>query len=154
MSPYLIFWRTFYLLVNPFRKLYWRIVQPETRGAKCLVLCDGKFLLTRLSYAHKRWTLPGGGVERNESFEEGALRELQEETGISLPAMDFFGEYKSRLHYKHNTVQCFSATVTNPQLVIDPLEITQAGWFSKNQLPSDRQPTVDTIIAMYESKTL
>jgi 8-oxo-dGTP pyrophosphatase MutT (NUDIX family) len=35
----------------------------------------------------KFWITPGGGVEPNESFEEGAHRELWEETGIRVPEL-------------------------------------------------------------------
>ena len=34
--------------------------------------------------ARPQWTLPGGGVELEESVEEGAVRELREETGYDV----------------------------------------------------------------------
>jgi 8-oxo-dGTP diphosphatase len=34
--------------------------------------------------ASPRWTLPGGGVELDETVEEGAVRELREETGYDV----------------------------------------------------------------------
>ena len=34
-------------------------------------------------YRHSKWDLPKGHVEKEESFEDCALREVKEETGIS-----------------------------------------------------------------------
>lgn len=42
-----------------------------------------ELLLVRHSYQDK-WALPGGWLERNESFEESARRELKEELGIAI----------------------------------------------------------------------
>jgi 8-oxo-dGTP pyrophosphatase MutT (NUDIX family) len=57
------------------------------KGVKIVVLSpDGQVLMLQRSQDDKRrsgtWDFPGGGVERNESFEKGAVRELYEETGI------------------------------------------------------------------------
>jgi 8-oxo-dGTP pyrophosphatase MutT (NUDIX family) len=45
---------------------------------------EGKVLLVRHTYGRKNWELPGGMVERGESPMEGAVREVQEETGLSV----------------------------------------------------------------------
>lgn len=54
--------------------------------AACCFLEDerGHLLLVQRSIEPRRglWTLPGGFVEAGETAEEGALRELQEETGL------------------------------------------------------------------------
>ena len=43
---------------------------------------DSLFLFdTRLAYT-RAWVAPGGGVEPGETHEDGALRELEEETGV------------------------------------------------------------------------
>ena len=50
-----------------------------------VLIAEGRILLTRLAdkEANKgMWTLPGGGLERGESPEEGAVREIHEETGL------------------------------------------------------------------------
>jgi 8-oxo-dGTP diphosphatase len=39
----------------------------------------------------KRWTLPGGGVELHESTEEGAIREVREETGYEVELSGLLG---------------------------------------------------------------
>lgn len=51
-----------------------------------VVLLDGdKVLLIERARPPNagRWTVPGGGVEAGESMREAALRELQEETGLT-----------------------------------------------------------------------
>lgn len=39
------------------------------------------------------WALPGGFIEEDESLENSALRELKEETGLSLSQLQFFNVY-------------------------------------------------------------
>jgi 8-oxo-dGTP diphosphatase len=40
---------------------------------------------------HKRWTLPGGGVELQETTEQGAVREAKEETGYDVELLGLLG---------------------------------------------------------------
>jgi 8-oxo-dGTP diphosphatase len=40
---------------------------------------------------HKRWTLPGGGVELHETVEQGAVREVREETGYVVELAGLLG---------------------------------------------------------------
>ena len=48
-----------------------------------LLNADGKvFVGQRLDNALDAWQMPQGGLDKGESEEEGALRELEEETGI------------------------------------------------------------------------
>lgn len=54
--------------------------------AACYIEVGDKILLLKRagSLENGLWGVPGGKLEKNESVEEGALRELREETGISL----------------------------------------------------------------------
>ena len=40
-----------------------------------------------------RWALPGGFVDEGETLETAARRELQEETGVTVSAIEQFGTY-------------------------------------------------------------
>ena len=68
------------------------------RLASCLVVedKDGKILMTKRSpkmrvFPHA-WVLPGGHIEQFESLEAGVVREIMEETGISIE-MDKSGAF-------------------------------------------------------------
>ena len=113
-----------------------------------LVEWEGKILLVRLGYAHREWTIPGGGVGRHESYEAAARREIQEECGITLGALEKIGEYENRKEYKRDTVICFRAAVFHFNFEIDNLEIAEAGWFSPSALPSPHRHTVPKILHM------
>jgi 8-oxo-dGTP pyrophosphatase MutT (NUDIX family) len=60
---------------------------PTVRHAARVALFDenGRMLLARFEYGGKTWwAAPGGGLERAETHEEAARREIGEETGLDL----------------------------------------------------------------------
>ena len=73
-------------------RYYARIRRPVTLGARALVIKDDEVLLVRLTYI-KGWFLPGGGVDKNESFRDGVIRELREECAIEAKDPELFGLY-------------------------------------------------------------
>jgi 8-oxo-dGTP diphosphatase len=65
-----------------------KIIRP---AAYALITQDRSLLLCRLCPPEKdtgKWTLPGGGLDFGESPEDGARREVQEETGLAVELGD------------------------------------------------------------------
>jgi 8-oxo-dGTP diphosphatase len=63
----------------------------DTRlAAYAVIVRDGRLLLALWS-EQGRWTLPGGGVELHETVEEGAVREVREETGYDVRLTGLLG---------------------------------------------------------------
>ncbi|MBN1468440.1 MAG: NUDIX domain-containing protein [Fusobacteriaceae bacterium] len=60
-------------------------------AARGIIIEDNKILLV-FSEKFKDYKLPGGGLEKNENFEQALLREVREETGFSVEIESFFEE--------------------------------------------------------------
>lgn len=143
--------RTLYKIAWPFRLSYWFIFQPHTKGVKCLVLNGNNILLIRIAYApfsyKYRWTLPGGGVHKNEEFSDAAKRETREEVGIDLSNIEQIYEYDNRIQFKRDHVVCFYGRTSSDYFKIDPQEISEARWFSIDALPEYRHDKIDILIS-------
>lgn len=65
----------------------------DTRLAAYAVVVRGEEVLLALwnEEERKRWTLPGGGVELHETVEDGAVREVREETGYDVELVGLLG---------------------------------------------------------------
>jgi ADP-ribose pyrophosphatase YjhB (NUDIX family) len=118
------------------RELFWKIRKPVTLGAHAIVLKKENVLLVRLSY-YDGWFLPGGAVDRGESFEEAAKRELSEECGIKAQNTKLQGIYLNRNDGKINHVAVYVVEDFSGELKKDAMEIEEIKFFSTEQLPGD-----------------
>ena len=79
-------------------------------GIGAVVIHEGRVLLVRRGVAPSRglWAVPGGALELGETLQQGAEREILEETGVAIRArepicaFDFFerdGDGRIRFHF-------------------------------------------------------
>ncbi|HLL30713.1 MAG TPA: RNA pyrophosphohydrolase [Allosphingosinicella sp.] len=65
-----------------------------------LINAEGKVWVgQRLDSTLEAWQMPQGGLDEGEDAVEGALRELEEETGISPDKVEIVARHGEELHY-------------------------------------------------------
>lgn len=137
--------------------LLMRIVPHSTRRVRCMLIHEDQVLLVinRVSHVGQVWTLPGGGIKKNESIEAAAVREIREELAIELTSsiMTYEGQYS----YKHGLglelLEVVLTTVPDITYIRQRLELLDVDWFKFTELPQDRHPIVDDAIKALNSKT-
>ncbi len=86
------------------------------------------------------WVFPGGGIQKNETVEAAAIREVMEETSYSIsePIVKL-GEYANNSKGKDDTVTVFVAENffkhETKRRLLDEVEIQKSGWFEVDHLP-------------------
>jgi 8-oxo-dGTP diphosphatase len=101
------------------------------------------------------WTMPGGKFEYGESFEEGAARELKEETGMELRSSKVICVNNDKNEHAHFvTVGFLSEDFEGEPQVTEPLEITEWRWFELTALPTPLFSCSKKIIDCYNNRTV
>ncbi len=99
-----------------------------------LVERDGKALLGR----NARFPLPffstrAGFVEVGETLEEAVAREVAEEAGVAIRDVRYFGSQP--WPFTGSLMIGFTARWESGELVVDPGELAEAGWYAPDALP-------------------
>ena len=116
--------------------LIFRIVPQKDRVRVIVYRDDGKILLVRSRFSRQEWALPGGGVNRNESYEQAAVREVLEEIGLKIHNLRYLGKANSHESYVKFSVRVFVARASNYDIKCN-FEIMEARWFNMNYLPKE-----------------
>ena len=80
----------------------------------------------------------GGKLEYGESFEEGAAREVLEETSIKLNNVKIICINNDKNEHAHFvTIGMFSEDFSGDAKIMEPDEIVEWKWFDLNNLPKN-----------------
>ena len=116
--------------------LVFRIGSKKDRVRVIVYRDDGDILLVRSRFSRQEWALPGGGVNRNESYEQAAVRETLEEIGLKIHNLRYLGKANSHESYAKFSVRVFAAYASNCDIKCN-FEIMEARWFNMNYLPKE-----------------
>jgi len=95
---------------------------------------EGRILLAHSQrFPAKFYSVLAGFVEPGETLEECVKREIQEEVGITVKNIRYFGSQP--WPFPDSLMIGFTAEYDTGDICIDPAEITDAGWFPAGKLP-------------------
>jgi 8-oxo-dGTP pyrophosphatase MutT (NUDIX family) len=131
-------------------------------GHRPLMLCgvsvivfddDGKVLMLKRS-DNGCWCFPGGALELGERVEEAAAREVLEETGIEVGALQLFGVFSGpELHYIYPNGDevyivdiVFSCNSFQAVASFNSDETVETGFFDLTSLPSPISPPTRPVV--------
>lgn len=112
-------------------------------GGAAFLLCRRA---SRLSSHAAQWALPGGRLDRGETAVDAALRELEEEVGVTLPGSSVLGlldDYPTRSGYVITPVVIWAGGRLEPQPAPD--EVVAVYRVGLHQLQRDDSPRYITI---------
>ena len=142
--------KLYYFFRNPIFKLYCFIFRPTLKGVKCIIENNGKFLLVKINYAHHKWIIPGGGVDKDETSLQAVIRETKEEVGLDVKNLIYIGSYVSKKNYANNIVEIFFCNSDIIETKIDPIEIERAEWFERSNFPENVGVSMPKILKIYD----
>ena len=100
-----------------------------------IIIQDNKILLCkRTSDKHgykDTWSIPGGGTELNESFEEALHREIKEELGCKIIQFKYFKSYFMKLSEAHISRVVYFYGQIDGDINLNS-ELSEFKWFDIN----------------------
>jgi 8-oxo-dGTP diphosphatase len=104
--------------------------------AAAIVTDAGRVLMVRrrVSEGQLYWQFPAGEIEPGETAEQAAVRETQEETGLTIKAVRLLGE---RVHPKTSRRMSYAAckVVAGTAAVVDTDELDAFAWITRAEVP-------------------
>jgi 8-oxo-dGTP diphosphatase len=123
-------------------------------GVFAIVERDGRYLLAHRTEINW-WNLIGGGLEYDETVEEGLAREAHEEVGARIEIIRLVGVY-SKPRKREIVLTFFCRLARESPEPTTSLEVSDVDWFSPdalpdNLLPKHRQRLEDALLGQPEA---
>jgi 8-oxo-dGTP diphosphatase len=111
---------------------------------------DGRLMLVRRGSDPFKgyWDLPGGFLEEGEDPEDGALREIREETGLDVRITEFVGVFRDEYDStpKQHTMNLFwRAIADDPDAAQPASDVSEIGWFLREEIPPSEELAFDCV---------
>lgn len=121
------------------------------RGVKALVTSSDTVLMLRERRADgvAFWTLPGGGVQSNETIEDALRRELREEIQCGAVVGESTGEFTYVHASRGRTVSryvVFDCAITDRPVPNHSEGVLQCRWVSPRDPPANTLPQVRALL--------
>ncbi|MCP9929753.1 NUDIX hydrolase [Cyanobium sp. AMD-g] len=114
----------------------WQLVaKPHNHGALVAIWHQGRLLLVQASYRHGLG-LPGGGLERGETAQQAAVRELGEELGLRVTPDALLDPWQiTEISARgKNSVTIFTLRAARePAIRLDGLELVASQWLTREE---------------------
>lgn len=97
---------------------------------------DGKYILVQEAKkkCYGKWNLPAGHLEFNESLEQGAIREIKEETGCDVKLDGVCYIANRLLEDDLGMIIIFNARIVNEDIKFNKDEILDVKWFDYDEI--------------------
>jgi ADP-ribose pyrophosphatase YjhB (NUDIX family) len=133
--------------------------QAPILGVAAVVLRDNDILLIRRGREPLlgAWSLPGGALELGETMAEGVVREIFEETGIRVRAVETVAtldrivrddRQRVRFHYVLVEWLCFAEAQQEPPVCGD--DAAEARWVPREEISSADYDVGETTLGVIE----
>jgi 8-oxo-dGTP pyrophosphatase MutT (NUDIX family) len=128
-----------------------------------LVKAAGGFVLNEnnevlIMFRRGKWDLPKGKMDKKETFEECAIRETEEETGLKnikllSPLITTYHTYHEGSKYVLKETKWFTMKVSGEQKLIPQAteQITKLEWVGKNELKKYLQNSFSSVNDVLEA---
>ena len=101
-----------------------------------IIVHENRVLMVRrrVKEGQLSWQFPAGGIEAGETPEKAAVRETQEETGLTVEAVKTLGD---RVHPKTGRLMHYVACspISGEAHVADEEELAEVAWVAHAEIP-------------------
>jgi 8-oxo-dGTP pyrophosphatase MutT (NUDIX family) len=128
-------------LSEPMVRAWWRISRGVTLGAR-VAAADSEGRVALIQHVYKAgWHFPGGGVERGESAEAAARRELAEEANAVVEGtLELVGVYANFAEHPGDHILLYRGRARSLGPRAPDQEVAAIGWFAPDEAPVDVTP--------------
>jgi 8-oxo-dGTP diphosphatase len=123
-------------------------------GVGAIIIDEDRVVLVKRGHAplQGKWSIPGGVLEVGETLRKAVVREVREETGLTIEPGELLGVFErvlpddqGRMRYHYVLIDFLCRRVTGELSAADDAE--QARWFQRHELPGlELAPETEEVI--------